>query len=550
MVFNVIPACLDQWAAELPDQVWLRERQGDQFSEWTWKQAHDEIYAAAHWIEQNLAPQTKVAILSRNRAHWLFADLAAISAGLVTVPLFTTLNTETAQYILEFSEVELLFLGESENADNILRVLPEHVKVITLPGVELASAHATWEEIAAAGEGKAPSYKCQPEDLVSLVFTSGTTGLPKGVMQTHESMIIPTARFDLAFKLRENPRFLSYLPMSHIAERQLVEIQSLVQHGFVDFNESLATLNRDMANTQPNFFFGAPRVWEQLQQAVLSSVGSQETLDELLEKDPEGVGKAVREKLGLNDTDYMLSAAAPISTALLDWYAKLGLIVMEGYGQTEAMGLIANHSEAHKVGTIGCNIDEVEVRLSEEGELQVRATGLSTGYYKNPEKTAETFVDGWVYTGDKARIDEEGYITLTGRVKDYFKTIQGKFVAPVPIEDAFSDNPHTEQICLIGRGYSKTVMVCVLSQIAQSADRQVIEDALRSRAEIVNSSIEKHARIGVVIISCDPWSIDNGILTPTLKIRRDEVEARYGERATAWALQAAQEGNILVLWDE
>jgi long-chain acyl-CoA synthetase len=376
MELTTIPAYLAKWAAESPDQVWLRDRLGDSFQEWSWSQAKAEVDAVASWFESNYPAQTKIAILSRNCAHWVMADLAAISSGNVTIPLFTTLPPETTDYILNFAEVDVIILGQAENWDIVESVVPEHIKVITLPGTQCSGAISSWDEIVGENRGNRPDFVCQPEQLVSLVFTSGTTGMPKGAMQTHESMLLPTARFDEAFKLCDNPRLLSYLPLSHIAERQLIEMQSLMRHGVVDFNESLATLSRDMADTKPHFFFGAPRVWEQLQQAVLGAMGSQEALDGLLEADADGIGAAVRDKLGLSDAYYLLSAAAPISTALVEWFEKLGIVLMEGYGQTEAMGLIANRAGERKVGTIGKCDPSVEIRFSEEGELQVKATGL------------------------------------------------------------------------------------------------------------------------------------------------------------------------------
>ena len=547
MTLTTIPAWLNHRAEQTPNKLWLRDRQGDDYTEWSWSQARDDVDAAASWIETEFAPQTKCAILSRNRAHWILADLATVAAGNVVIPLFTTLAADTARYILEFSEVEVLFLGESENWEKIRSIVPASVKIITLPGVECEQAYISWDAIITAGKGKTPNYQCQPDDLMSLVFTSGTTGLPKGSMQTHNSMLIPTARLDLGFKVRENPRFLSYLPLSHIAERQLVAMQSILKDGVITFNESLATLNRDLADVKPNFLFGAPRVWEQFQQAVLAVMGSQENLDAMLAADAQGTAKAVQEKLGLSEADYLLSAAAPISKALLQWYHNLGMEVMEGFGQTEAMGLMGNMKGANKIGTVGRIIDGVEARLSDEGELQVKAPGLSPGYYKNPEKTAETFIDGWVCTGDKATIDEDGFITLTGRVKDYFKTVQGKFVAPVPIEDHFGSNPHTEQLCLLGRGYSKPVMVCILSEISKTVDTAEIEQSLQELTQTINAAGEKHARIGAIIISETPWTIDNGFLTPTLKIKRDQVEAQFGDQARELATQSAQQGTILVV---
>ena len=221
---------------------------------------------------------------------------------------------------------------------------------------------------------------------------------------------------------------------------------------------------------------------------------------------------------------------------------------MEGFGQTEIMAAAVNTTEHRKVGSIGRVVDEVELKITDEGELVFKASCAATGYYKMPEKSAETFVDGWVHTGDKGYVDADGFVFLTGRVKDYFKTIHGKFVAPPPIENSFSENDWTEQLCLLGRGYSKTVVVCVLSDIARQQDRAVIEEALFEQAVKVNEEVEKHARIGAVIMTTDPWTIENEVLTPTMKIRREKVEVRFGDRAQELARKSAEKGEILLDW--
>jgi long-chain acyl-CoA synthetase len=367
-------------------------------------------------------------------------------------------------------------------------------------------------------------------------------------MQTHDSNIIPINRFEVAFALPERARFFSYLPLSHIAERQIVEYASLLKGGDVYFNENLLTILRDLPACKPHMMFGPPRVWEQLQQVLIGHFGGQEAIDKALAEDAEAVGKQVRDMLGLDDAIYLLTAAAPTPPALIHWYEQFGLTLMEGFGQTEAMGLLANSREERRIGSIGKPVGEVEIRLTEEDELCCKARGLSPGYYHQPEKTAETFKDGWVHTGDKARIDEDGFVYITGRVKDYFKTIQGKFVAPTPIENEFAKNPHTEQICLLGRGYSKTVMVCVLSGLAQQAEREQVESALRDVASKVNDAVDKHARLGAVIISTDPWTIENSMLTPTMKIRREQIEAKFGDRARDLARTAAEQGELLAEW--
>ncbi len=539
---------LAHWAEECPDRVWLRDLNEAGETSYSWTEAQDQVHAVAAALEKRLGSGHSMALLSKNRAHWVLADLAVIASGNVSVPLFTTHTAATAQYILEFTDTKVLFLGETTNWDAVKEVMPEGGLVITLPGVSCDEAHVTWDTLLQEGQGQRPSHQSEASDLISLVFTSGTTGLPKGVIQTHESNLIPVRRGTEAFASREGSRFFSYLPLSHIAERQIVEYGSMVACGEIWFNESLDTLLRDLPACKPNIFFGPPRVWEQLQQAVLGKVGGQEALDQLLEQDAEGMGALVLGGLGLTEVDYCLTAAAPTPPALIHWWDKLGLPLCEGFGQTEAMSLIVTKVDDRRIGSIGKPISGVEVKISDIGELLIRAEGCTPGYYQQPEKTAELWQNGWLHTGDKAYIDDDGFIFITGRVKDYFKTIQGKFVAPPPIEGLFADNVHAEQQCLLGRGFSKTVMVTVLSDAAGGVDRGVVEASVLDTITSINSEIEKHARIGAVIISNEHWTIENEILTPTLKIRRERVETVFAEKAEQLARQSAEQGEVLVHW--
>ncbi|WP_435217538.1 AMP-binding protein [Luminiphilus sp. nBUS_07] len=539
---------LAHWAEECPDRVWLRDLNEAGETSYSWSEAQDQVHAVAAALEKRLGSGHSMALLSKNRAHWVLADLAVIASGNVSVPLFTTHTAATAQYILEFTDTKVLFLGETTNWDAVKEVMPEGGLVITLPGVSCDEAHVTWDTLLQEGQGQRPSHQGEASDLISLVFTSGTTGMPKGVIQTHESNLIPVRRGTEAFASREGSRFFSYLPLSHIAERQIVEYGSMVACGEIWFNESLDTLLRDLPACKPNIFFGPPRVWEQLQQAVLGKVGGQEALDSLLEQDAEGMGALVLGGLGLTEVDYCLTAAAPTPPALIHWWDKLGLPLCEGFGQTEAMSLIVTKVDDRRIGSIGKPISGVEVKISDIGELLIRAEGCTPGYYQQPEKTAELWQNGWLHTGDKAYIDDDGFIFITGRVKDYFKTIQGKFVAPPPIEGLFADNVHAEQQCLLGRGFSKTVMVTVLSDAAGGVDRGVVEASVLDTITSINSEIEKHARIGAVIISNEHWTIENEILTPTLKIRRERVETVFAEKAEQLARQSAEQGEVLVHW--
>lgn len=536
------------WAASQPEQVWMRDLAESGATEYTWGSAVAEIDRVAAWLEAEFGHGERMALLSRNRAHWIMADMGIIHSGNVTVPLFTTHAQATAEYILSFTDTKVLFLGETENWHGVKEVLPEGCVLITLPGVACDLPHTKWEDLIGAAAADAPSYEPGPDDIVSLVFTSGTTGLPKGVIQTHATNLIPMRRCQYLFTQREQPRWFSYLPLSHIAERQIVEFSSINSGGEIWFNESLETLARDLPQCRPNIFFGPPRVWEQLRQSIIAKFGGAEALAAALASDQAGVQTLVRGALGMDDVEYCLTAAAPTPPSLIEWWDEVGVKLCEGFGQTEAMGLIITDPENRRIGSIGKPAGEVEVKIGDNDELLIKAEGCTPGYYNRPEKTAELWQDGWLHTGDKVRIDEDGFIFITGRVKDYFKTIQGKFVAPPPIEGLFADNPHSEQQCLLGRGYSKTVMVTVLNEPARALPKEEVEAAALATVDSINREIEKHARIGAVIFSNDPWTIENEILTPTMKIRREQIENKFGEFAERIAREGAETGAIQLHW--
>lgn len=545
---DTLPDLVALWAEQHPDTTWLRDLHEHGSEDYSWRQAQQQIAAIGAMLEQRYGQGEKMVVLSRNRAHWVLADLAIIASGNVTVSMFTTLPASTAEYIFQLTEARVIFVGETSNWQRIVPVLPRDILVVTLPGVELEHPHERWEDLLAQYAGQAPAYQCRPDDMISLVFTSGTTGMPKGVIQTHDSNLVPIRRFTDTFGIAKNPRYFSYLPLSHIAERQIVEFSSIVLCGEIYFNESLDTLPRDLQRTRPQVFFGPPRIWEQLQQAVIGKFGGKDALATALAQDKDGIGKLVLGGLGLDEVEYCLTAAAPTPPALIHWWEDLGLTLMEGFGQTEAMGLILSSHEQRRVGSIGKPIGEVKYKITEEGELAIMANGCTPGYYKEEAKTAELIRDGWLHTGDKVRVDEDGFLYITGRVKDYFKTIQGKFVAPPPIEGAFAKNPHTEQQCLLGRGFSKTVMVAVLTEEARSVPQDVIESSVLETIREINEEIEKHARIGAVILTREPWSIENEVLTPTLKIRREKVEERFAEMAEQLARRAAEDRELLLHW--
>ncbi len=536
------------WAKTQPDQIWMRDLVESGSTDYPWGKTVAEIDRVAAWLESEFGHGERMALLSKNRAHWVMADLAIIHSGNVTVPLFTTHAKATAEYILSFTETRVLFLGQTENWQSVKQVLPAGCVLVTLPGVECDLPHTQWEHIVGEAPADHPNHQPEADEIVSLVFTSGTTGLPKGVIQTHATNLIPMRRCQYLFTQRDQPRWFSYLPLSHIAERQIVEFSSVNTGGEIWFNESLETLARDLPRCRPHIFFGPPRVWEQLRQSVTAKLGGAEALETALANDQKGVQALVTAALGLDQVEYCLTAAAPTPPPLIQWWDEVGVKLCEGFGQTEAMGLIITDPQDRRIGSIGKPAGEVEVKVGDDGEMLIKAAGCTPGYFNRPEKTAELWQNGWLHTGDKIRIDEDGFIFITGRVKDYFKTIQGKFVAPPPIEGLFADNPHSEQQCLLGRGYSKTVMISVLNEPARQLAREDVETAALATVNAINDQIDKHARIGAVIFSSDPWTIENEILTPTMKIRREQIENKFGTDAERIARESAETGKIGFYW--
>ncbi|WP_051555783.1 AMP-binding protein [Kordiimonas gwangyangensis] len=239
------------------------------------------------------------------------------------------------------------------------------------------------------------------------------------------------------------------------------------------------------------------------------------------------VSAGIREKLGLASVKSMLSTTAPVPPATKEWFDLFGLSLLDGYGQTEILPITTTSGHEPRHGSVGKPVKGVELRVTDEGELVVRARGISLGYYNAPDKNAETFRDGWVHTGDRAHIDEEGYVYLRGRVKETFKTAKGKYVAPGPIETQFQQSELVEQACIVGHGLPQPVIMLVPSELALTKTAEACEAALLALTAEINAGLERHAQIGGIVLSSEPWTIENAILTHTMKIRRERILARY-----------------------
>ncbi len=346
----------------------------------------------------------------------------------------------------------------------------------------------------------------------------------------------------------EGEHFLSYLPLAHAFERGAVECVSVYIGAQVWFLENLEKLGDTLKEVRPTRFYGVPLVWTRIQGQILKQL-PQKKLDKVL-RIPQLSGyvkRKIRKALGLDRCWLRVSGAAPLPLPVMNWYARLGIDIYQGYGMTEnSIYATVNLPGANRIGSVGKPQFDSLIRIGEGGEIQNKHDGVTPGYYKDPQKTAELFTpDGWLRTGDVGRIDEGGYLYITGRVKEIFKTLKGKYVTPAPIEGAFSSNSDIDQMCLVGSGLFQPVLVVSLTAEAQKKPRDVVEKELLATMDEVNAGLEAHEAVSKLIVTKDAWTIDNGLMTPTMKVRRNEVEKRFGEEVQA----CESRRDVKVVWE-
>ncbi|QUM78406.1 AMP-binding protein [Moritella sp. 24] len=520
------------WEKHRANEVYLRQPINGTFHEFTWSQVADQTKRIAQALQSlGLAPGDKVAILAKNSAEWFINDLAIMYAGYISVPIYSTANAKTINYVLEHSEAKVLFVGKLDNYQNLEGKLPADVITISYPYETLACQYK-WNDLLEQHQPLAAPVKIDLDSLMSIIYTSGSTGNPKGVMITFAAFKSASQNIITSLGFVAGDRLLSYLPLAHITERVYIEGSSIYAgEGVVSFVESLDTFVSNIQSVEPTLFISVPRLWTRFQMGVLQKMPAHK-LNFLL-KIPfvNGLVRAkIKRGLGLHHARMLGCGSAAVSPALLKWYERLGLNITEAWGMTEnlAYGTLNHPFNPQKIGTIGKPGKGVILKISEIGEILVKGDGLMTGYYKDEAQTKESFdEEGYFKTGDKGEIDANGYVKITGRVKDIFKTSKGKYVTPVPIECKFGENPNIEQICITGTALTQPVALVVLSPEAREQGQEVMTSNLEETRQHINKSLESHARIGHIIVLKDEWTVDNGLLTPTLKFKRHELESRF-----------------------
>jgi long-chain acyl-CoA synthetase len=535
---------LIHWETSAPARIaFTQPMGGGRVRDLTWAEVGSEVRRIAAYLKaQDFPPGSRIAILSKNCAHWMMSDFAIWLAGHVSVPLYPTLAPGTIRQILEHSESRLLFVGKLDGWEHMRAGVPAGLPCVSYP-LSPANDFPTWDRIVRDTAPLQDAPMRPADEMSTIMYTSGTTGSPKGVMHSFATFTWSLATGIRRIPIRADDRILSYLPLAHVVERTLVEHGLLATGMHVYFAESLDTFAQDLQRARPTVFFSVPRLWLKFQQGVHAKVPPHK-LQRLLGIPI--VRSLVRRKilraLGLDRCRIAVGGAAPMPPDLLRWYSRLGLSILEGYGMTENCGV--SHMTlpgVERPGTVGTPFDGVQSRVDPQtGEVQMKSAGLMLGYYKQPELTRATLTeDGWLRTGDKGQLDAEGHLRITGRVKDLFKTSKGKYVSPAPIEDRLVMHPAIEACVVAGADHAQPLGLIVLNadgaaQAADPAKRPALEASLADHLAQLNEVLDPHERLACLVVSSTPWTVDNDLITPTMKVKRNRVEDTYAAHYARW----------------
>lgn len=518
----------------------------------------------------------RIALASRNCPQWNFIDWAIQQVGGVTVPLYTTISEHDYRYNINHSEAKLLFIYGPDIFRKIERIqgeIPTVQKIISLKHVE---GLTDIDEFLSLGEAITPQQleeakaKVDRHDLATVIYTSGTTGTPKGVMLTHDNLTSNTKCLGRLFYVNEKTRFFSYLPLSHIFERQVV-MAYMNLGATVYYAENMATILNDINEVKPHVFTTIPRLLEKVHATILLKGGKMKGTEKkifdwaiqlgyefsdthhnpflynlkLLVADKLVYGK-IRETLG-NHIEVIILGGATIQPKISKLLTAMKMPVMEGYGLTETSPVIAVNSPVTKhikIGTVGFPVDNVEVKISEEGEILVKGSTVMKGYFKSPETTAEVIdSEGFFHTGDKGLIDEEGFLRLTGRVKEIFKTSMGKYISPSLVENKMLESPFINSIMVVGEGqkfaaalivpnFEQVRLWCKGQQLHFDNDIEMIQDKnviglFRKEVDTLNKSLGDYERVMRFELLPADFSAEKGEVTSTMKIRRNVIAEHY-----------------------
>ncbi|OCH57584.1 AMP-dependent synthetase [Aliivibrio fischeri] len=538
-----------EWAEKKPHDLFLRQIKNREFTDYSFADVVDKALRLVSALqEMGIKPKDKVALISKNCAEWFITDLALMLGDFVSVPIFPTAGLDTIEHCLTHSESKVLIVGKLDNSEATQQAITNLPDILTIAFDYDSAAKCQYQFEVLLATHSPSNFKAEHNDntLMSIVYTSGTSGLPKGAMLTFGGFSHASKHLINHIGMQQDDRLFSYLPLAHITERVYILGSAFFGGIQTAFPESLDTFIDDVKMHRPTLFISVPRLWTVFQQRIQDKLPQKKLA--ILLKIPFVSGlikRKLADGLGLDKARVLGCGSAPVSASLLKWYESIGLNITEAWGMTETFAYSTlNHPyRSDKVGSVGAAGPGVELKIADDEEILVRGDSLFAGYYKNDEATAETFnKDGWLHTGDIGTIDSEGFLTIQGRKKDTFKTAKGKFVAPVPIEKRIFDLSNLEMMCLIGSGLPGPILLAV-PHAYPNFDQARYERTALKNLETINDGLESHEKLKGILMIKEPWSIENGILTPTLKIKRHVLEKNYHEFASNWPQ------NKKIIWE-
>ena len=534
------------------DRVYLTQPlEGGRVVDYTWKETLDRARRMATYLQaQGLERGDRVGIISKNCAHFIMAELAIWMAGYVTVALYPTINGDSVKYILDHSGAKLLFIGKLDTWDEIKTGIADDLPCVAMP-LAPKTDYVTFDSVVASTEPLAGKPARTADELGILIYTSGSTGTPKGVMHGFGQMSAAAEGIVKALEINAEDRCLSYLPLAHVFERAYIETASFIAATHIFFAESLTTFVQDLNRARPTVFISVPRLWLKFQLGVFKKQPPKKLA--MLMKIPI-LGGIIKKKvltgLGLDQVRLAGSGSAPIPAELIAWYRDLGLNLIEGYAMSEDFAYShLSRAGFAEPGYVGIPYDGVEVKISDEGEILIKSPGCMQGYFNAPEQTAESFTeDGFFKTGDRGERKPNGMLKITGRTKELFKTSKGKYVAPAPLENLINVDNSIEASMVTGSGQPQACALVVLNEdlrakAGDAATRERLTAEFAALLSDVNSKVEHHEHLQFIAVISDEWTIESGMLTPTMKIRRSAVEDAYHAQIEGW-----YESKSKVVW--
>ena len=544
-----------KWEKKLADRPFLKQPFGKLWETYTWGEVGLMARKLATGLKSlGLKDKSHIGLVSKNCREWIIADLAITIAGYISVPFFPTLKSYEIKNLLNFGDVDGLFVGKLENWDEMKQGVPPNLPIISFPHYKNHSkidVGEKWFDFINRFDPQTDDFYPKNNDIWTIIFTSGTTGDPKGAVIKYKSLYNTKSVHEdynpLGIDEGGNNRFISYLPLNHIFERVCIEWTCLRYGGNLSFVESLESFGQNLSSVSPTAFQGVPRIYSKFQEKILLKI-PQTKLTKLLKIPFLSwiIKRKLKKTLGMSKAKVIISGAAALPVELIDWFKTIGIHITNGYGMTENCCVCTNLNpyQNHGRGSVGkISSPDVSLKITGEGEICMKGPFLMDSYYKNKEMTGSTLQNGWLHTGDKGFIDDDGYLYVTGRVKDIFKTTKGKYIEPAAIESKFGNVDEFSQICLVGLNCVQPLLLVVPTELAKSNRDQTTIKISKILNE-VNNDLDNYKKISKIIFVKEDWTPDNEMTTPTLKIKRAKVDEKFSLKYNNWEKSAES-----IIWE-